>query len=735
MKQKRYRYFIILVLYVIFTILFNWSILIGKNILKWDVMGCYYPLSMFSADMLRQAKLPLWNAALRFGYPGYITMGMPYWYPTTLFFEITTGYSVICVALEYCIHIVLACYGMFLLTKSHLKEPETIQAYVAAVIAGGFYGYSGLFISNAQHIMIIVSAAWLPYIFFLVKKYLESKENVFLMGAALCMGLSILGGYPEIWVATFIILIPYFLIHTRENRVKVKILKAAAAYIIFGIESAAAAAISLIPFMMASKYINRLGGGVYVSSYEIRMLLSAVLPHYTHMSAEAGEIMDISMISTYMGLLTIIVFCIALIKISKYRWQYFLLAIFSFLMMLGNNAFLHPVFQRFFPLFDTLRFPSLWRCIFTVFILLLAAETLEDILSQRGKIERFTIVCVGVFILFLLLYIVASGLPDNLEKVNVFKLRRDFQLDLYVCLFYIILLGIIIFVWKIRNQNIVWLLILGMAADIFVGQYYLYPMTATRWNQWDFEELRENQPGVKEWFENDKNRTHSIDYSNAERSRNERDSLDSYTIVMEHTLGEEGYLSVLLDYIQTYTKSAHCKLSVDVPEIYMTNDVVSYDDADYNEWIEDEEVSPYQIFVEEKATDHADDGILEADISTEHFFGGDILLDVSQNMNGYLVIQQSYYPGWNVYIDGKKAGVEKINGAFLGVYLESGEHRVRFVFKPLDFYVGAAITLGYLALFIVSLVHYLKGKGNKKEGMLYEGRKKSKITGISTTWG
>lgn len=712
-NYRNYRDVLVLMLYIVFTFLFNWSILLGKNGMKWDIMGGYYPLCMSSADMLRHAKLPLWNAALRFGCPTYSMLGTPYWYPSTLFFEIATGYSLICVALEYCLHIILACYGMFLLAKSHLKEPETIQAYVAAVIVGGFYGYSGLFISNAQHIMIIVSAAWLPYIFFLVKKYLERKEKVFLMGAALCMGLSILGGYPEIWVATFIILIPYFLMHTRGNSVKAKIFKAAAAYIIFGIESAAVAAISLIPFMMASKYINRLGGGVYVSSYKSRMLLSTVLPHYTHMSAEAGEPMDISMISTYMGLLTIIVFCITLIKINKYRWQYFLLAVFSFLMMLGNNAFLHPVFQRFFPLFDTLRFPSLWRCIFTVFLLLLTAEALEDILSQRKKIERFAIVCAGVFLLFLLLYIAAANLPDDLEKVNIFKLRRDFQLDLYVCLFYIMLLGIIIFVWKIRNQNIVWLLILGMAADIFVGQYYLYPMTATSLNQWDLGELTENQTGIKEWYENDKNRPHSIDYSNAERSRNEKDSLDSYSIIMEHTLGEEGYLSVLLDYIQTYTASAHCKLSADVPEIYMTNDVVSYDDVDYNEWLEDEEVSPYQIFVEEKATDHADDGVLEADISTEHFYGGDILLNISQNIDGYLVIQQSYYPGWKAYVDGKKTDIEKINGAFIGVHLEAGEHMVQLVFRPLDFYVGAAITLGYFILFGILLAQYLRRKNRK----------------------
>lgn len=216
-----------------------------------------------------------------------------------------------------------------------------------------------------------------------------------------------------------------------------------------------------------------------------------------------------------------------------------------------------------------------------------------------------------------------------------------------------------------------------MAADIFVGQYYLYPLTVTMFNQWDFEGMEASQAWVAERYEDDRNRTHSIDYSNAERSRNELYSLDSYTIIMEHTLGEEGYLSVLLDYILTYKASKHCKVSAQVPEIYMTNDVVSYDDVDYSEWLEDEEVSPYQIYVEEKTVNSTEDGILEADI-------------------------------------------EKINGAFLGVHLEAGEHTIHFMFRPFDFYVGAAITLGYLVVFIVFLARYLKRKKQEVEKILEE---------------
>lgn len=252
----------VLLFYAAVTAVFNWSLLCGKNVMKWDIMDAYYPLCMSSADMFLAGKLPLWNAAFNFGTPAYIMLGVPYWYPTTILFEITSGYALICVALEYCIHIVLACFGMFLLTKSHLHHTKESRRLLIAAAMGLFYGFSGMFLSNAEHIMIIVSAAWLPYIFLFVKRYLESGHRIFLLAAALCMGLSILGGYPDVWIATLITLIPYFVIHTKsEDKVLRKFLKAARIYILFVTGTFAASAISVIPFAMSSKYISRLRGG------------------------------------------------------------------------------------------------------------------------------------------------------------------------------------------------------------------------------------------------------------------------------------------------------------------------------------------------------------------------------------------------------------------------------------------------------------------------------------------
>jgi hypothetical protein len=60
---------------------------------------------------------------------------------------------------------------------------------------------------------------------------------------------------------------------------------------------------------------------------------------------------------------------------------------------------------------------------------------------------------------------------------------------------------------------------------------------------------------------------------------------------------------------------------------------------------------------------------------------------------GYLVLMDSYDPGWTAEVDGQDATVLKANGLFRAVRLASGEHVVRFEYRPVSLYVGAAVSL------------------------------------------
>lgn len=80
------------------------------------------------------------------------------------------------------------------------------------------------------------------------------------------------------------------------------------------------------------------------------------------------------------------------------------------------------------------------------------------------------------------------------------------------------------------------------------------------------------------------------------------------------------------------------------------------------------------------------------------------VIRASLNYPGILVLADSFYPGWRVYVDGKEEKVLRANFFFRGVQLSPGAHRVEFEYQPRWFKVGLAISLLTGALFFFALI-------------------------------
>ncbi|HKA33162.1 MAG TPA: YfhO family protein, partial [Candidatus Binatia bacterium] len=71
-------------------------------------------------------------------------------------------------------------------------------------------------------------------------------------------------------------------------------------------------------------------------------------------------------------------------------------------------------------------------------------------------------------------------------------------------------------------------------------------------------------------------------------------------------------------------------------------------------------------------------------------------INASLDAPGILVLADSYYPGWRVYVDGKEGEILRANLFFRGVKLAPGEHRVEFRYEPRSFQIGLWISLATL---------------------------------------
>lgn len=82
-----------------------------------------------------------------------------------------------------------------------------------------------------------------------------------------------------------------------------------------------------------------------------------------------------------------------------------------------------------------------------------------------------------------------------------------------------------------------------------------------------------------------------------------------------------------------------------------------------------------------------------------------VVLRSISNGPGVLVLADSYFPGWRVFVDGMEDKLLRTNYFFRGVAIPAGEHRVEFRYEPMSFTIGLWISLAMTtALAVVSLI-------------------------------
>jgi hypothetical protein len=59
----------------------------------------------------------------------------------------------------------------------------------------------------------------------------------------------------------------------------------------------------------------------------------------------------------------------------------------------------------------------------------------------------------------------------------------------------------------------------------------------------------------------------------------------------------------------------------------------------------------------------------------------------------FLVLRDTYYPGWRAFVDGHEVHIWRTDYLFRGVEVPAGEHTIRFEFSPLSFRVGLVISI------------------------------------------
>lgn len=87
-------------------------------------------------------------------------------------------------------------------------------------------------------------------------------------------------------------------------------------------------------------------------------------------------------------------------------------------------------------------------------------------------------------------------------------------------------------------------------------------------------------------------------------------------------------------------------------------------------------------------------------------------IEVDAAADGYLVLLDTFYPGWVALIDDQSTAIYRANYIARAIFVPSGRHLVQFEYRPLSFKIGVWLSLFSLTLLIIVAV--VKNRSNLK---------------------
>jgi uncharacterized membrane protein YfhO len=107
------------------------------------------------------------------------------------------------------------------------------------------------------------------------------------------------------------------------------------------------------------------------------------------------------------------------------------------------------------------------------------------------------------------------------------------------------------------------------------------------------------------------------------------------------------------------------------------------------------------IIYGENKTDNSTPGY--SDVKILNYQPSYVEISVNTSSPGYLVLSDSYYPGWNAYINNTKVNIYRTDYAFRSIKINAGNSTVEFKYEPTSFYAGTLISI--LAIILLCVIY------------------------------
>lgn len=712
-----------------------------------DLTELNLPLRYLTSQAYKNFEIPVWTNLLSNGFPILEEGQSGVFYPLNIILYLLFPFFV-AVNLSLALNFFLS--GFF----TYLYARQVKLSYFASVLSAIAFSFSGFFIFRLKHVNLVNAAIWLPLLFLLVEKFFVAKKKSLVIALIpVVLAVQFFAGHPQIVFVSVVSMFLYFAIRFFDFynlETKVVLRRLVAPWLAVVVLFLCLAAVQIIPTFLFSATSGRsLSMGYNESvlySYNLKSLASFVNPYVAGNPAFRTSSLNLAKDGVfwedniYFGVLPFLLALVGFIFVSVRKKEARVLSVLffvSFLFILGEKSPLFILFWEYIPGFSLFRFHQRFLLLTLLSLSVLSGFGFDYLykkyldnshkfkyLKKSKLLNSFllpvlvvVIACVDLFIvsfqyLGLLNYDKYFSPPESAELV-----KQDEEFRVYSMKWPTI--------WQETNR-----LADGWQNNmsLFISEREVLPPNLNVF--WDVPSQQDRA---------------SIEGGLLSRYNHELTNvLINQTWVDADENGEieisQGSLNALgvanVKYLLSYDKLSNENLTL-VKEIkrdffpalsvYENKsfqnfargvfDVRRADDPLRElEIIFSDDFDPSREVVLDGGNIDESDVEGRADILVKDEGDGKVFVEANFTKSGYLVLAQTYLPGWTATVDGQRAEVLRANFAYSAVELEAGKHMVEFSYKPKSFAIGKWVSLITFVLLVLYIFIY----------SIYESRFKTK---------
>lgn len=705
---------------------FLWDIITMRSLfIGGDNLVQFYPWFKTYAESIKSFRFPFWCRYMQSGFPLMAEGQVGGYYPLNLLFflifpfKFAYNYSAV-------FHFILGGVSIYFLTR-RLGACQWGGALSALIFCFGS-AYAGCF----YNIITLRTLSWTPLVFLIFEHYFQKKKFIYIFLAGLIFGFQLLAGFTQMAVYSGFFYTLYYIYSLKllKSRAGRELFYLLVFFVIAGIIFLPQLILTARLVLYSSRTRANLEFALW-GSFNPLGLVGAVFPFWAGFTRS----------NFYLSILGIL-FLISsfyLLKSEKKLRPLFLVLVVSFLLALGRYNPIYAAILRLTGLY-TFRNPSKFMFFAALASSVLIGRGLSEFFRTEFRFREKTLKAYSVVLLlcalvFLISKMVLHLFKDQLlaigswyaEKAIYGRLYHRYDLSTYfqkVSSFYSLLvrgasltsifniaswaflstaLAASLFILKRKRlsgfSGMKSLVLSLIFVDLFI---FSFIGTGFRGNIYGFERLRPDYALIFDWIKKDKTLFRVLPYNMASgklpawimpnanmvygidsvagytplASEYYREATKSLEII-DDSLGAVSPGSDSLDENQQLLELLNVKYIVSPERLNkpFLSLVVSEKGVNLYRF---KNYLPRAFVLKELNMKRIN---LWAKTEILEYREGQALFKVNMPYKGFLAFSENNYPGWKVYVDGKK---EKILSFSLiqAVELDKGEHTVKFVYNP-----------------------------------------------------